>query len=368
MMRTAIGLCCWAVISCLAGVASAQSTSEQPASSFVLGDPLEGRRIAQMAVVGDQLWLRLDDGALIAMGLEMGARRTAAETGVVDMAQRGGELLLLTSRGTGLAIEALVNGKRRVIVELPPPGAGRSSSVYGAKGKVVVVSELVTRAGGAPSRAAPVVQIYDDKRRSWHSVTAVLPPEVTDRENLAWVRWVDGRRSGDVTCDGRFYYLGVNRGEWGGDLYRIDLADGAMARVALADDGNVQDVQQDSLRDDCVIVSTALAHMGGLEGSLRRVCPGETTLLVSRPVTSGLGLPGFAPIHRFAAMKAGYWFMSSGSAFEADERGENVRPVTTEFEPFGGLMIDKHHPGVVLVKYDAASPSPDRYYPLVAAR
>jgi hypothetical protein len=108
--------------------------------------------------------------------------------------------------------------------------------------------------------------------------------------------------------------------------------------------------------------------MGGYEGSARRVCPKETTLLVSHPTTSGLGLSGTAPVYRLVPLTAGYWLMSERGYYETNAQGRDVRPVIPLYAEFGGLMIDKRHPGLVLVKYDAVSPPPDRYYPLVAAR
>lgn len=365
MIRAGIALCCAAIVLGASPARLQAAPSDPPVSAFVAGDAFEGHQIVQMAVTGDVLWLHLRGGTLISVGLKDERRRVVVESGVLDMQRRGDTLVALVADGSDRRVEIIDKRRRRVVAKLPSD-TPRYSTIHGANGVLVVVSEVVTPHGSF-SRAAPSIQIYDERRRSWRRVAVSLSPDMTTPGNRHALRWLMGDISGSVSRDGNAYYRGVDRGEWGGDFYRIDLRDGSLHRLALGEDhDNVREIQQDPVRRDCVIVSTGIAHLFLFRGSIRRVCADEVTPLFSAPMPRETDLPGSMPIYRAVPLKTGYWFMSARGYFATDERGQTLRAVTPKYEPFAGMMIDNSHSDLVIVRPNVRSDEP--YYPFVAAR
>jgi hypothetical protein len=177
-------------------------------------------------------------------------------------------------------------------------------------------------------------------------------------------------------------YIGINRGEWGGGLQRVDLRTGDVTNIER-DDGNgqcdgplnsdcdpVTGVIPDPQMKECVLASVGLVHLFMSEGRILRVCGEKVTVVSEKPVSSNNvderkmteAFFGLAP-----AVDGGYWAITWRSLYRFDasgnEKGDYPLP---KLQSVRGIYLSHELPGAVVVRTDVNwSVSTSGYTPLV---
>ena len=155
-----------------------------------------------------------------------------------------------------------------------------------------------------------------------------------------------------MSSDGRDLYLGYNRGEWGGELARLDLTTGRKIRVV---DGNITALIPDPGHAGCVIASEGVVHMIMAQGSVARVCRTGSEAIYSRALTKEESeFPNNKePIWALAPdTKGGFWAAGfSLHHFLADgQREDRPGPAYSDQQ---GVMISRVISGLTLVLTDS---------------
>lgn len=168
---------------------------------------------------------------------------------------------------------------------------------------------------------------------------------------------------------GGVLYVGMNAGEWGGGLRRIDLASGT---AALVQEGKIQDLcggilnaacdpvtglAADPASSGCVLVATGLVHLLS-SGEVDRVCGTSVERVYRKPYTldphwtkqdadkSLSTVPFFA----MTGGAGGVWAVAPDGLYRF---GDGDTPEFYRFTKGGARsQIDWSHPGLVLVPTD----------------
>ena len=172
------------------------------------------------------------------------------------------------------------------------------------------------------------------------------------------------RSMGAVRSDGAgSLYLGLNGGEWGGGLRRIDLSTGAIAFVrepaddlcggALNPDCSPVVGVADGGRAGCVIVGAGLAHLSGRMGRAFRVCGEVITPVFSSPIPASESPFGRTDLtwtfYSLVETPDGWLAVSDGRYFRA--RGDTVQEgALPALEDWAGLRISQEQDGVLFVQ------------------
>ncbi|MDB5439122.1 MAG: hypothetical protein JWM33_1549 [Caulobacteraceae bacterium] len=332
------------VCALLPGAAWAQITGVVAAPPRgATGVPAAGMKLAEVAAIGEQLWLRGSEGRLVEVDLATGARQTVAESGVVDMVKADGRLLTLRQQGDAYRIEVSAGAPRR---EFPviPAAAGDPPRVLAVSGETVVVlgERTVWRleagssgwSGFALGDLVTTAQFASNSNRASALRGAVMP---ADRDAL---------------------YLAYGMGEFGGGLVRVDLKTGDRT---IKQSAPVTGVIADPRRADCVITSSGLTSNGG-SGGVSRVCGAESGPVFEEALPSRSPLPfpfsETLPIDRMADGQGGFWALAGfvvnngGEVLMFDPDGKVQDRSKITFTKTGGVTLDRGGPGWIAVLED----------------
>ena len=243
------------------------------------GDPVLGERIAEGIVFSGHLWLRgamaaHDDpsGGLISLDLSSEARSVHYEKGVLDIEKAGSTLWVLrtaSSTKNEFVVSIWSKGVFENLAQFESSPEDRPIALLSAKGIPVVLLNKSFRK-------------YSHEGRAWH------------REPLKGGLRAGVQVSVAVPNDAHAVYVGINRGEWGGGLQRVDLGTGTVTDVERCDSPElcegplnsdcdpVTGVIPDPLNESCVLAAIGLRHFVS-HGRILRVC-GERVTLVSEIV------------------------------------------------------------------------------------
>jgi len=162
-------------------------------------------------------------------------------------------------------------------------------------------------------------------------------------------------------------YIGVNAGEWGGGLRRVDLATGAI-EVLQAPDGElcggllnaecdpVTGLASDPVRPGCVLVTTGLVHFIA-RGEILRVCGASIERVYRKPYTIETiwssdddgGIAGTVPFFAAAVSENAVWAVGADGLYRFGREGT---PELRRFPMYRASGIDWSHPDVVLIPTD----------------
>jgi hypothetical protein len=92
-----------------------------------------------------------------------------------------------------------------------------------------------------------------------------------------------------------YLFVGMNKGEWGGELWRIDRRTGTTVALSTAkgddcrgpfnpDCSPITGIANDPWAQDCVVASIGLMHLDGRTGRIIQVCGRHITTLFSKPL------------------------------------------------------------------------------------
>lgn len=302
-----------------------------PAAAQSWRDPDLDERVLEGAADARFLWLRGGDDRVVRFDRASGERRVAP--------LKHPDLLVIGARIWALTIAP--DGRTVRITDL------RSHEVFGEALHLPGAMIGLFDDGGQPGVLTPraVIRMRDGAWRE-DALPAVLPEggQVAAAEN------------GDL-------YYGLNLGEWGGGLRRIDGRTRAIGFVSTPSDElcggllnpdcePVVGLFRDPARPACIITASGLAHLGLRHGAVHRVCHDEITPVFSAPYPvdeTQISPPGQTwPFYSLTATGDGWIAVSDGRYFRAhgDEVAEHPLP---ELADWSGLRISAPQDGVLFV-------------------
>ena len=275
-----------------------------------------------------------------------------------------GRLWLLTDRGT---LSSVAPGERNRRVE-PTPGPAADICVAGATPVILGKDGQLSRLKDGSWRAFRRLTLGGETVRAI-SCAARRVIALTQR-HLAILE--DGRQryatlskplTGPIvrtaTLDtGMTLLLGLDEGEWGGGLERIDTVSGAVSEVPSLG-GPINGVGPEPGRSGCLVATVGLVHFFP-SGQLVEVCGDKIRRLYYKPYTMETSWPvdppklpfQTVPFYTLAQAAGGLWVAGSDGlyAITAD------RPITFRkmppFEQIDGVDISFAVPGLALVRTD----------------
>lgn len=297
-------------------------------------DPLLGARLVDAVATSDRLWVRNDQGAVVAFNRKNGTRRVFADKGVLDLSLDGSQVLALRSTAAGnYEVADLVSGRivaPKLIIPKPPLAL--------INGRILVVL--------APDA------VYTLTGKTWRARTLDMPIGGAPQTVTA------------VDASGRIY-LGRNRGEWGGGLFSIDPETGKVTEVRRIDgepcDGPlgqecdpVTGIVPDRVNAECVLASVGLSHFFA-HGRILRVCASKVDVLFSQAIPSSPGArepnPSTWPFFGLARTVNGWVAVSQGRMFRSADGRVTENPLPS-LKPWHGLMASFVAKDVIILATD----------------
>lgn len=290
-----------------------------------------GRAIFEGYADHASLWLRGETGKVVRFDRTDGTRTIVAES-VLDLMPDGTRLWVLRSGAGGEG-------------EICDLRSEQSEPVRFYVGETPMISLFATgqdRPGVLTSTIA-----YRPAERDW--VRKELAATLT---------------AGEVASDGlTALYVGLNRGEFGGGLRRVDLDTGTISIVSAQGDGlcggALNPAYQPVIglfpvpdRPGCVIVGTGLSHLGSSMGRIYRVCRDGICSEFNTPTPTlpdrWLLMPSPWPLDDLVPIHDGWVATSRGRFF----RSRDGRVEERAFKPlhdWSGLRISHEQDGVLFV-------------------
>lgn len=332
-------------------------------------DLVLGGRIAEGVVFAGSLWLRgtsgrgrsgSASGALVALNLEDLSRRARVDSGVLAIEKIGDDLWVLRQSESSkmewiLSIvrnNALEDKARYISADADVPFA-----LFNDGGTPAVVSQksidVLSGDGG------------------WKSILLVGQLRQGVQVQIA------------SPADGNSAYVGVNRGEWGGGLLRVDLKTGAVVSIERRDTEKlcsgplnsdcdpVTGVIPDPRNKECVLAAIGLVHFLS-HGRILRVCGEQVSVVFEHPGTeevNGRKLEVSDAFYGLASANGGFWSVTPEALyrFGADENAP-VRSSLPNLHLESGIYMSRDLPGVIVISTDVNwAVSVSGYTPLVVA-
>ena len=293
-------------------------------------DPDLGRAIFEGYANRSFLWLRGESGKVVRFDRADGTRTVVAES-VVDLMPDGTSLWVLTS-GTGY--EAEIRDLR----------SDQSAPVR------------------FYARETPMISLFatdQDHPGVLTGSAAYMPAEAGwDRRELAATITAGEAVSGEQTS----LYIGLNRGEFGGGLRRVDLETGTISIVSGPGDGPcggaLSPACQPVIRlfpapdQPCVIVGTGLSHLGLSIGHVYRVCRDSIVVIFDTPTPAlpdrWMMTPSPWPLDDLVPIRDG-WVATSRGRYFRSHNGRVEELALTSFHDWSGLRISDEQDGVMFV-------------------
>lgn len=167
--------------------------------------------------------------------------------------------------------------------------------------------------------------------------------------------------------DGDVLYVGVNAGEWGGGLHRLNLRTGLVETINALGGSDPCDgplyAQCDPVtgiaampgKPGCIAVSTALEHMMTRKGSLLSVCDRTVATLYAPPLKTDPPPPSpwvhTVPFRGLVARNGVLWSAGADGLYRFDPaRGKGRATAMPAFHKVGPASVSFAVPGMVLVQ------------------
>ncbi len=178
-------------------------------------------------------------------------------------------------------------------------------------------------------------------------------------------------------------YIGINMGEWGGGLQRVDLQTGAVTSVERRDTkalcggplnsecDPVTGVIPDPQNKGCVLASIGLVHFLS-HGRILRVCGEQVSVIFEQKRTKEFNdkiLDVSDSIYGLASANDGFWAVTPEALyhFEANENPPTRHPLP-KLEPESGVYMGRDVQGAIVIRTDLNwAVSVSGYTPLVVA-
>jgi hypothetical protein len=185
----------------------------------------------------------------------------------------------------------------------------------------------------------------------------------------------DGDASTLISSDGKIAFVGINLGEWGGGLVKVDLANGKVNRPDKrgpdlcdgplnSDCDPVTGIVPDPDDNRCVLASIGLSHFL-MHGRVLRVCPESISVELTRPLerptqiiersirgaATGDSNSPMSTEAFFALIETGdgsIWAISPFAAYRK-EGAKWSRHALPDLKQRGSLEVSEELPGIVLL-------------------
>lgn len=303
------------------------------------------RRIRKVLVSPGLLWLLDLDGILYRLNLS--TRRLAQDTGLGRVAD-----LALSSNGDPAALT--VRGKQTLILTYRSDWQ-EAATLPTLPGDTVLALGFLGSRPAVLTTAAVFVELTGGnwRRRALASTTGLgsLQPSV------AWA------------TDGSLY-VGVNRGEWGGGLWRVSLATGQVMGIVRRTKGKpftgpldpdldpVTAVIRDPTDGRCIVGAVGLLHMGLQSGRVVRVCGDSVSVVFREPCPMPPGTPPAVAsicsvaVFGLAEAKNGFWAVTPYGVVRFDQLTVAERHQMPNLDDAGGVLLARDIPGILLIGTD----------------
>jgi len=168
--------------------------------------------------------------------------------------------------------------------------------------------------------------------------------------------------------DGALLYVGLDAGEWGGGLVRIDLMTGTVIRPSKTTNGAcggplfpgcdpVNGVAREPSKPGCVVVAIGLVHMFS-HGRLTEVCGEDARRLYHKPYTVETSWPAdpatepFRTVAFFGLAQSadGLTAVGTDGIYSIAPSGRITFRTMPSFEIVDGLAVSFAVPGIVLLR------------------
>lgn len=301
-----------------------------------------GTQITVATVADGKLWLTNGE-ALVSFALADGTRTTHFKDGVAAMTKSAGRLWVLKSQAGTYRLLEWKDSRFAVGPSFVPAKDERVFAMTAtAAGPVIVSTHMVRVATDTGLRS--VVLASNPTGPMPGGIVTVGAPET-----------------------GGTVYVGVNRGEWGGGLTRIDLATGAVDKIEdvkrFVFNGMVLDkvmdditaVIADPLHKDCVIVAAGEIHFL-VSGRVLRVCGTKASLVftqIRKQTINGRTIEMQEAFFGLAPARDGFWATGTGCAYRFQGAKPPQQLDCPELEDWHGIQLTRALPGIVLVATEA---------------
>jgi hypothetical protein len=364
-MRRVANFCLLLILSTLPFRAGSQSARDARSK----GDLVLGGRIAEGVAFAGNLWLRGTtgrsrsgdaSGALVALSLADLSRREHLDNGVLAIEKIGDDLWVLRQEVSSKAEwflsvvrnDSLEDRARFISADTDTPIA-----LFNDGGTPAVVSQKSIRVLSGDGE--------------WNSVQLVGQLRQGVQVQVA------------SPALGNSAYIGINRGEWGGGLQRVDLKTGAVLSVERRDTKElcsgplnsdcdpITGVIPDPQNKDCVLAAIGLVHFLS-QGRILRVCGEQVSVVFEHPRTeevNGRRLEVSDAFYGLASVKGGFWAVTPEALYRFGADGNTqVRYPLPELHPESGVYMNRDLPGVIVIRTDVSwAVSVSGYTPLVVA-
>jgi hypothetical protein len=364
-MRRVANSCLFLLLSTLPFGAVSQSARNPRFNA----DLVLGGRIAEGVVFAGNLWLRGTtsrsrsggaSGALVALSLADLSKRAHIDSGVLAIEKIGDDLWVLRRSESSkmewiLSIvrnDALEDRARFISADTDAPFA-----LFNDAGIPAVISRESIR-----------VLSGDGEWKSLHLVGQL-------REGV--------QVQVASPAVGNSAYIGINRGEWGGGLLRVDLKTGVVLSIERRDTRElcsgplnsdcdpVTGVIPDPQNKDCVLAAIGLVHFLS-RGRILRVCGDQVSVIFEHPRTEEINswkLEMSDAFYGLASANGGFWAVTPEALyrFGADENTP-IRSPLPKLHLESGIYMNRNLPGVIVISTDVNwAVSVSGYTPLVVA-
>ena len=308
-------------------------------------DPQIGLVPSGAAVFEGRLWLTGGNGSAVSFGLKDESRKVELANGVVAMTKSGGALWLLRreagvsppsdmAAGDTFFVSRLSDGSHQDSVPFRTLDPPQAFAIDGSTPVVVATQRLYALPPGAQSwatRAPRGMRIFEMEQVS----AAAL--------------------NGDV-------YIASNRGEFGGEFWKVTVATGAIEDLARGAGGtpcpgceSIIDLLPDSALPECLLASVGYTHLWAQEGRILRICRDRVSTVFERPIqidVAGKPEPGTEPFFSLAAASpSGFWAAAPGTLYRFGSAEPERIPVPDPKRIFRFFM-NRDVPGLILLYAD----------------
>ncbi|MBU1383438.1 MAG: hypothetical protein KKG14_02625 [Alphaproteobacteria bacterium] len=294
-------------------------------------DPDLGRSIRKGFANAEAIWLLGESGQVVRFDRRSGERLVLAGS-VADILPEGNRLWALASN------EAQGETLRDLRAEEPTP---------------LEVNAIGEAIGLFPAGAA--------RPGILTTRTVLLPSAEGDWTRTRLAAVLDGANV--TTSDGAGgVYIGLNRGEWGGGLRRVDATTGSIAFVTEPSEelcGGLINPECDPVvgafpdpdHQGCILTGVGLAHLFSRKGAILRVCGSEITPVFSAPIPQSEGefpTPGDWPLYSLVQTRDG-WIAISDERYFQMRAGEVVEYPVPSLRDWSGLRLGEASDGALFV-------------------
>jgi hypothetical protein len=166
--------------------------------------------------------------------------------------------------------------------------------------------------------------------------------------------------------EGQYLFVGINAGEWGGGLERIDEDTGQVTSIERNASGElcggplnsecdpVNGVAAEPWNPHCMAVAVGLVHMMA-QGRIVEVCGDNIRTLYTKPIKSSFwaSLPkGKGPTVAFFGLTAdggALWAVGIDGLYRIDQSGAVTISPLPHFKTVGGVEVSFDNPGMILI-------------------